>query len=87
MKNEIYFRESIRIAKRIDALNKKPIFLFKESDLVFVNESLTQSFGPALVEKCFGINEVASRWMMVFENCLRYMSSQESHESRFELFL
>lgn len=61
MKNEIYFRESIRTAKRIDALNKKPIFLFKESDLVFVNESLTQSFGPALIEECSRMNKAASR--------------------------
>jgi len=100
LKNEIlYLPESIRTAQnvadqaavsivvdRIDALNKKPIFLFKKSDLVFVNKSLTHYFGPALVEESSGMNEAASRWMMVFEGCLKDWS-QESHESHFELFL
>ncbi len=100
LKNEIlYLPEFIRIAQnvvdqaavsivvdRIDALNKKSIFLFKKFDLVFVNKSLTHYFESALIEESSGMNEAASRWMMVFEDCLKNWS-QESHESHFELFL
>ncbi len=100
LKNEIlYLPKFIRIAQnvidqavvsivvdRIDALNKKSIFLFKKFDLVFVNKSLTHYFESALIEKSSEMNEAASRWMMMFENCLKNWS-QESHESHFELFL
>ncbi len=100
LKNEIlYLPKFIRIAQnvidqavvsivvdRIDALNKKSIFLFKKFNLIFVNKSLTHYFESALIEKSSEINEAASRWMMMFESCLKNWS-QESHESHFELFL
>jgi len=75
LKNEIlYLSEFIRTAQnvidqavvsivvdRIDALNKKSIFLFKKFDLVFVNKSLTHYFEPALIEESSEMNEAASR--------------------------